>query len=688
MAEHVAPETKAIILAGGYGTRLKKVVFDRPKSMAPIAGIPFLEHQIRLLKEQGIKEVILCVSYMADKIKSYFGDGRRVGVNITYSEEEVPLGTAGAIKKAEKYIKDTFIVLNGDSYSQLDLGALFKFHREKQGLCSITLTRVQNSPHFGGVVLQGDKIVDFLEKQGEGAALVNSGVYLFEPSIFSYIQKDQNISLEKMIFPQLAHEGKLFGYSYEGYFMDIGRPETYERFKQDVIDSLILREHHTLRDALAKIDKSGITLILIADAQRRLLGTLTDKDIHHVLVTRSSSLDDPVGKVMNRDVPRASLHHPHEHRSQLFATGINHLPIVDDAGILQDVEFRSEEVVAKSFPILRGRTPLRISFAGGGTDIPYFFDKYGGAVVNATINKYCYATIVKRADRKIIIDSDLSEERESEIGAVGSLPYDGKFDLVKAVINSMKPDFGFELYLYNDVPPGRGLGSSASLATLIAAMLNHLMDSKYNDYKLAQIAHRAEREELKIKGGWQDQYASVTGGFSFMEFSADKTIVYPLRLKDEVINELQSHLMLCYVGKSHQSAEVHTSQEATFKAREEEVVAHLHHLKQIAVEIRDVLLANHLEIFGKLLHESWQSKRSLDKTISSEAIDRLYELGLKNGAYGGKLLGAGNGGYLLFFYQPKRRNELKRALETAGGEILEFHFDHHGTKVWEARDKF
>ena len=679
---------KAIILAGGYGTRLKKVVFDRPKSMAPIAGIPFLEHQIRLLKEQNITEIILCVSYMADKIKSYFSDGKRIGVSITYSEEEVPLGTAGAIKKAEKFLRETFLVLNGDSYSQLSIADFLAFHQSKQSLCSVSLTEAKRALHYGGVILKEDKIIEFLEKQVDDLSLVNSGVYICEPAILEYIQKNQNISLEKNIFPQLAQEGKLHGYKYHGYFMDISHPETYEQFKQDVIDTLILREHHTMRDALRKIDMSGITLVLIADENKRLLGTLTDKDIHRTLVSRGAALDEPVGKIMNRNSPTAHVEMPEEQRMQLFATGINHIPIIDELGIIKDVEFRSEEIAAKSFPIVRGRAPLRISFAGGGTDVPYFFDKYGGAVVNATINKYCYATAVKRADRKIIIDSDLTDEREIEVGSIDNLQYNNKFDLVKAVVNTMKPDFGLEIYLYNDVPPGRGLGSSASLAVLIASILNYLMDAKYNDYKIAEIAYKAERDELKIKGGWQDQYATVTGGFSYMEFTNEKSLVYPLRLKEEVINELQSHLLLCYVGKSHASAEVHQAQEETFKTNEAEIVAHLHRLKQIAVEIRDILLTNHLEIFGKLLHESWESKRKLSQSISTQGIDALYEVGMKNGAHGGKLLGAGNGGYILFFYQPRRRNELKQALEKAGGEVIDFNFDFQGTLIWPARDKF
>src|SRR3989344_8011952 len=191
---------KALILAGGYGTRLRKVVHDRPKSMAPIAGIPFLEHQLRLLKKQGIKEAILAVSYMADKIKSYFGEGRSLGMKITYSEEEIPLGTAGALKNAERYLDKSFFVLNGDSYAKVNLEDFFNEHKKKERMSTVSVTEVQYATPYGSVVLEGDSIVAFKEKEGEGPSLINSGVYLFEPEILKRISAQENVSLERDIF--------------------------------------------------------------------------------------------------------------------------------------------------------------------------------------------------------------------------------------------------------------------------------------------------------------------------------------------------------------------------------------------------------------------------------------------------------------------------------------------------------
>lgn len=677
---------KAVILAGGFGTRLKRVIYDRPKAMAPIAGIPFLEHQIRLLKEQGLKDIILCVSYMANKIKSYFGDGSKIGVNITYSEEEIPFGTAGAIKKAEKYLKgETFLVLNGDSYSQINLKEFLDFHKSRKSSATIALKEVDDPGPHGGALFKEDKVISFVEKKEE-KNFGNSGVYLFEPKILEYIEKEKNIMLEKEILPQLAKEGALYGYVYEGYFIDIGLPETYHQFKEDVLNSLCLDERRVLREAIRKIDKSGINAILVTNAEKKLKGTLTQEEINRFILN-GGSLEDPVIKAVSKEpVAIKTENAKKEEINKLFKLGVPFVPILENSGKVKDVEFFEGEVEAKAYPIVRGRAPMRVSFAGGGTDLPYFFKQHGGAVINVTINKYCYATLVKRADKKIIINSDL----ESDIIADSfeSLQYDGKLDLVKAVIKIIKPEFGFELYFYSDLPPGRGLGSSASMAVLMISLFNHIMDTKYNDYSIAEMAYRAEREELRIRGGWQDQYATVTGGFNFMEFSNEKALVYPLRLKKEVIEELQNHLLLCYVGESHNSGELHKNQEKSFYEDEQDKISKLTKLKELTYAIREALLTNHLETFGRLLNETWVIKKMLDKGISNKVVNDLYDLGLKNGAYGGRLLGAGAGGYILFFHSPKRRNDLKRALESAGGEITSVGFDLEGTQVWNSKHHF
>lgn len=435
---------------------------------------------------------------------------------------------------------------------------------------------------------------------------------------------------------------------------------------------------------MQKMSRVGTDILLIIDDKKKLLGVLTDKIVTRFIL-KGGNLNDPLEVAMIKDPITAKTTDEHSKIQEILLAGVNRLPILDEEGIVKGIEFRIENIKPESFPIIRGKAPLRISFAGGGTDLPYYFEKYVGVVMSATIDKYCYATIIKRADSKIIINSDLSDE--VVFNSRKNMFYDGKFDIIKAIVNIMKPDFGFELYLHNDIPPGRGLGSSATLAVLLVSILSHLQELNYDEYKIAEIAYKAERDELKIKGGWQDQYAAAMGGFNFMEFNQDKTLIYPLKIKQEIVNEFNSHLTLCYVGGSHFSGDLHSNQEKNFIENEGEMAKQLEGLKSLAVKIKDCLLLNDLETIGKLLNESWVSKKQLNQNISNTNIDRLYEIGIKNGAYGGRLLGAGGGGYLLFFNSPKMRNQLKRALESEGGEVINFNFEFNGASIFPVKNK-
>ena len=189
---------KAIILAGGLGTKLREITGEEtPKPMILIAGKPFLEHQIRFLKDHGIEDIIIAVHHHSNKIKSYFGTGHRWGVKITYSEEDVPLGTAGAIKNAQKYVDGSFLVLNGCSYSQINLNDLINFHKRNLNYSTISLAKTKNPINYGNVIVNENKIIDFSEKTNPSEeGLISTGIYIFEPKIFDYLEENKNISLE------------------------------------------------------------------------------------------------------------------------------------------------------------------------------------------------------------------------------------------------------------------------------------------------------------------------------------------------------------------------------------------------------------------------------------------------------------------------------------------------------------
>ena len=230
---------KAVILAGGLGKRLRKAVRDKPKSMAPVLGKPFLQYQIEQLKKYSIIEIVLCVGYLANQIKSYFKDGVKFGVNIRYAVEEKPLGTAGALKNSLDYLEDeVFLVLNGDSYSEVNFFKFIQFHREKKGKGTVLLTRVCQADDYGLVKMdEHNRITGFFEKPGRTASgsIINAGIYLLEPQVLNYIPEGRQISLEKEIFPHLLEKKMpLFGYLTSDYFIDIGTPQKYAQIQEDM----------------------------------------------------------------------------------------------------------------------------------------------------------------------------------------------------------------------------------------------------------------------------------------------------------------------------------------------------------------------------------------------------------------------------------------------------------------------
>lgn len=221
--------TQALILAGGAGTRLRPVLADLNKPMAPIADKPFLEYLLRQLKKHGIEAVTLCVGYKADLIQSYFGSGELLGLRLSYSHETDFLGTGGAIKRAESLIHaESFFVMNGDSLFDSDLHALMRYHRETNALATLALARVDDTQRYGAVEVDASgRIVSFVEKgKGSAQGLINAGIYVFRRTLLELIPDGQAVSLERAILPTLIGRG-LYGLPSHGYFVDIGVPDDY-----------------------------------------------------------------------------------------------------------------------------------------------------------------------------------------------------------------------------------------------------------------------------------------------------------------------------------------------------------------------------------------------------------------------------------------------------------------------------
>ncbi len=221
---------KAIILAGGKGTRMRPLTYEMPKPMIPLKGKPLVQHIIELCRKYEVREIIMSVGYMGDKIRDHFGDGSHLGVDIRYVYEDEELGTAGPLLLAKERLDGPFLMFNGDVLSDIDLGDLISFHAEQNGLATIALTQVEDTSSFGVARLKGHRIVGFVEKPkgGEDSKLINAGVYVLEPEVLGYIPKGKSM-LERDVFPKLSDEGKLYGYPFDGQWFDTGTPEAYER---------------------------------------------------------------------------------------------------------------------------------------------------------------------------------------------------------------------------------------------------------------------------------------------------------------------------------------------------------------------------------------------------------------------------------------------------------------------------
>jgi len=228
-----SPE-KALILVGGKGTRLRPLTYKTPKCMIDVHGKTLTEHLFDLLKKYGIRDVILSVGYLKENVKEYYGDGSKFGVNITYVEEDEPLGTAGPLRLAKKYINDSFIVTNGDELKNFNIPRMFRLHKRKDALATLALTTVTDPSQYGVARLSGSRILEFVEKPKKEEApsnLINAGFYIMEPEVIDMISEGFSM-LEKDVFPKLAREGRLRGFPTAGQWFDIGNFERYEIAKK------------------------------------------------------------------------------------------------------------------------------------------------------------------------------------------------------------------------------------------------------------------------------------------------------------------------------------------------------------------------------------------------------------------------------------------------------------------------
>jgi D-glycero-alpha-D-manno-heptose-7-phosphate kinase len=338
--------------------------------------------------------------------------------------------------------------------------------------------------------------------------------------------------------------------------------------------------------------------------------------------------------------------------------------------------------------IIRSRAPLRLGLAGGASDVSPFCDRFGGYVLNATIDAYAYCHLTPTAADTVEFVA-LDRETQFRSATEAAFPMAEPLLLHKAVHNRIVRDYSdgkplsLKLSTYCDVPVGSGLGASSTLVVAILRAYAEWLKLPLGEYDLARLAFDIERVDAGLLGGRQDQYAAAFGGFNFMEFYAEnRVIVNPLRIRTSIAHELESSLVLYYSGVSRESAGVIQEQKTRVEQMNESAIAATVELKNDALAMKEALLKANIREVARLLGRSWETKKKLASSITSPAIEQAYEAAMRAGAYSGRISGAGGGGFIIFMVDPAGRYDVIKALKILGGQITPFHFSEDGAHAW------
>lgn len=340
------------------------------------------------------------------------------------------------------------------------------------------------------------------------------------------------------------------------------------------------------------------------------------------------------------------------------------------------------------FNKIRARAPLRLGLAGGGTDLSPYCDEFGGAVLNVTIDRFAFASILPRDDGKIILRADdlnITEAFDLDAPLVSE-----KLTLHALAYDRMVRDFNggqriaMTIATTVDAPPGSGLGSSSALVVALVDALRLAINAPLGPYDVAHLAFEIERVDAGLAGGRQDQYAAAFGGVNFIEFTTDaRVIVNPLRVSDAILKELESSIVICFSGRSRKSADIIERQTSGISSSSSATLDGLHRLKDDAQSMKAALLSGRIDDMAEILTRSWNAKRSTAQGISNSRIDELMEIAMECGALGGKVSGAGGGGFIFFLVHPEHRFGLIEKLSAAGANATPVMFTHDGSHTWQ-----
>lgn len=449
-----------------------------------------------------------------------------------------------------------------------------------------------------------------------------------------------------------------------------------------IFERLCIHDSEEILAAVERIESSQLQTAFVVDKDKRLVGLITNGDLRRHLLNGGAA-NSLVAECMNRNFRCAGPDATREDILKLLDLGLSVIPKVDAAGRLIDLITNSHNLASPEGPILtRARAPVRVSFSGGGSDLTYYFVDQPGAVLSTTVALYCHATLIPRADKKInIYSEDLGTH--SQFPSLAHLLKSPTKNLLTAVVSVVKPTHGFDLYVRSDFPIGSGLGGSSAVTTAVIAAFNEMRFDHWTSYEIAELAFQAERLCFAVAGGWQDHYASAFGGFNLIELDGKKNLVHAIRLEKSILNELEECLILCNSMLAHDSGDLHALQRETFVR--EDKAQELMSMVTLCREMHRHLIRGELLEFGRSLDKGWRLKRGLSPAVSSTKIDDIYQQAVNAGAVGGKLLGAGAGGYFIFFVQPQYRRSVADKLRELGCTLTSFKFETEGVTSWRTK---
>lgn len=332
--------------------------------------------------------------------------------------------------------------------------------------------------------------------------------------------------------------------------------------------------------------------------------------------------------------------------------------------------------------MLIARSPVRISFGGGGTDLAAYYARYGGMVVSASVNKYIYGIVTKNFDTTFQVIS-------ADYRTVLSVPTDGRaytnnsleLRLSEVIYEYFNLRMPVNVFIASEVPPGTGLGSSSTTSVTLCNIFSTLMGQSMSKQQLAESAYEIETKRLEAPIGKQDQYAAAFGGLNCFEFSEEGVRVTPLKMNTTTIRSLERRIMLFYTGATRQAREILHEQREKSEQRSGRTIEALHQIKALGWQIKDAIEAGRLDDFGAMLDESWQHKKQLASGVTNSFIDEAYAQARQNGAIGGKITGAGGGGFLMLYCNEDHQDAVRTALEQLGLRQIRCAFEFEGTRV-------